>query len=67
MPARIVLAPVGAGKTEVALNQLITTLEAQPFARVWVLLASKRQEDAFRQRLIEWNPARKIYFNVEFF
>jgi len=67
MSARIVLAPVGAGKTEVALTQLISTLEAQPFARVWVLLASKRQEDAFRHRLIEWNPARKIYFNVEFF
>jgi ATP-dependent helicase/nuclease subunit B len=32
-----------------------------------VLLATKRQEDAFRQRLVDWNPARHVYFNVEFF
>ncbi|MDX1992645.1 MAG: PD-(D/E)XK nuclease family protein [bacterium] len=67
MPARIVLAPVGAGKTEIALRQLVETLDERPFARVWALLASKRQEDAFRQRLVEYRADRKIYFNVEFF
>lgn len=67
MPTRFVLAPVGAGKTEVALQKIADTLDEQPFARIWALLASKRQEDAFRQRLIEYQPTRKIYFNVEFF
>jgi ATP-dependent helicase/nuclease subunit B len=65
MPTQILLAPVGAGKTSRALDQLIATLDAQPFARVWVLVSGKRQEDAFRQRLIE--RGRTVYFNVEFF
>lgn len=67
MTPRIVLAPVGAGKTEIALQRLTHILEGNPLARVWVLLPSKRQEDAFRQRLVEWTPARRIYFNIEFF
>ena len=53
MPAEILLAPVGAGKTEVALERLAQALVDQPFARVWVLVSGKRQEDAFRQRLAE--------------
>lgn len=67
MPTQIVLAPVGAGKTETALSKLAETLDAPGFARVWVLLATKRQEDAFRQRLIAYRPAQKRFFNVEFF
>ena len=65
MPTHILLAPVGAGKTAYALDQLIAALDEQPFARVWVLVSGKRQEDAFRQRLIE--RGRTVYFNVEFF
>jgi ATP-dependent helicase/nuclease subunit B len=67
MPVEILLAPVGAGKTAFVLEQLARTLESQPFARIWVLVSGKRQEDAFRQRLIEKPDGRSVYFNVEFF
>jgi ATP-dependent helicase/nuclease subunit B len=67
MSTRILLAPVGAGKTENVLTQLAERLRQHPFDRVWVVLASSRQEDAFRQRLIEWEPGRRVWFNVEFF
>ncbi len=62
MPTEIWLAPVGAGKTEYALEQLVHTIEAQPFARVWVLVSGKRQEDAFRQRLVERAGADKLMY-----
>lgn len=61
------LAPVGSGKTETALQTIAATLNENPFARVWVLIATRRQEDNFRQRLIEYNDGRSIYFNIEFF
>ncbi|HEX2618528.1 MAG TPA: hypothetical protein VHL11_00240, partial [Phototrophicaceae bacterium] len=64
---RIALAPVGAGKTEAALTALTSVLQHKPFARVWVLLATRRQQDTFRQRLIELDDGRSLYFNVEFF
>lgn len=70
MPTTITLAPVGAGKTAIALDRLAHTLDHTPFAKVWVLLASKRQEHAFRQRLVEQRlieMKREVYFNVEFF
>lgn len=66
MAVELLLAPVGAGKTQVALERLVATLETQPFARVWVLVSGRRQEDAFRQRLVEWTNERHVYFNVEF-
>lgn len=67
MPSKILLAPVGAGKTAYALELLAQTLEERPFAKVWVLLSGRRQEDAFRQRLMEQAGGRRAYFNVEFF
>lgn len=69
MPTTILQAPVGAGKTEIALNELISVVHDPQalFKKVWVLLATKRQETAFRQRLIERNPNQKTHFNIEFF
>lgn len=67
MSTQILLAPVGAGKTEHVLNQITRTLNTQPFARIWTVLATKRQEDAFRQRLIDWETGKRVFFNVEFF
>lgn len=66
---RILLAPVGAGKTGLVLDHLDTVLSqpGQPFPKVWALLAGRRQEDAFRQRLIERHDGRRTYFNIEFF
>lgn len=67
MPTNILLAAVGAGKTEIVLEQLTRVTSAQPFARVWVLLATRRQEDAFRERLTRRSQEQQVYFNVEFF
>ncbi len=67
MATKLLLASVGAGKTAHILNHLVQTLEDRPFARVWALLATKRQEDSFRQRLVEWASDRHIFFNIEFF
>ena len=67
MTTELLLAPVGAGKTDRALAALVETLRQDPFAKIWVLLPTLRQEDAFRQRLIDYDPGRQIYFNVEFF
>ena len=69
MPTTILQATVGAGKTEAALaklSQLISDPQ-NPFAKAWVLLATKRQEVAFRQRLIDLQDGRAVYFNAEFF
>lgn len=67
MPAQLILAPVGAGKTERVIGELAQTLSVKPFAKAWALLASMRQERAFRQRLVEFAADRAGYFNVEFF
>jgi ATP-dependent helicase/nuclease subunit B len=65
MPTDLMLAPVGAGKTEAVLDTLIKTVQENPFAAIWVLLPTRRQEDAFRQRLTE--RSKRVYFNVTFF
>lgn len=65
MTTDLLLAPVGAGKTEQALAQIITTAARKPFARIWVLLATERQIFEFRNRLI--GEAGTVLFNVEFF
>src|SRR5690606_12808784 len=69
MPTTILQAAVGAGKTEAALARLSQVISDsnRPFAKAWVLLATKRQEVAFRQRLIDLQDGRAIYFNAEFF
>ncbi len=69
MTTTIHLASVGAGKTETALQFLIDTLHdsEKPFPRVWVLLATKRQEVGFRQRLVDLAEEHRVHFNVEFF
>ena len=70
MPTTLLKAAVGAGKTEAALSRLTDSIcnPGRPFAKAWVLLASRRQELAFRQRLIDWRPdTRQVYFNAEFF
>ncbi len=67
MPSELLLAPVGAGKTEYALKQLNDVIKAQPFAPIWVLLPGRRQEDALRQRLVESTEERRIFFNITFF
>lgn len=69
MPTTVLQATVGAGKTEAALERLSSLLHdrQRPFAKAWVLLATKRQEVGFRQRLTDLKSERVVYFNAEFF
>jgi len=62
-----VLATAGAGKTAQSIQYLIETTAANRFAKVWVLLASRRQEAMFRQRLLTHPNAGRVYFNITFF
>ncbi len=67
MATELALGPVGAGKTHYALGVMNRVIQQQPFAPIWVLLPGKRQEDAFRQRLIDDPTAPPVYFNIHFF
>ncbi|NDJ62690.1 MAG: hypothetical protein GYB67_16325 [Chloroflexi bacterium] len=64
MTTRLLLASVGAGKTETAQAVLVTLKRVQPLAQVWVLLATERQIVSFRERLI---AHERVYGNVQFF
>jgi len=69
MPTIVHLAPVGAGKTEFALRRLLEFVHHtdKPFLKTWILLATRRQEVGFRQRLVELQSESPVFFNVEFF
>jgi ATP-dependent helicase/nuclease subunit B len=69
MPTIVHLAPVGAGKTEFALHRLLEFVHHadKPFLKTWILLATRRQEVGFRQRLVELQSESPVFFNVEFF
>jgi ATP-dependent helicase/DNAse subunit B len=71
MPTTLLKATVGAGKTQAAIQRLLDTAlspTSDPFPRIWVLLATRRQETVFRQRLVETlSPQQAALFNVEFF
>lgn len=67
MGTRILQAELSSGKTERAIAELLSRLPVSGFApRVWVLLATRRQEYAFRERLVAAAPQRQSFFNVEF-
>lgn len=67
MTLRMVLARVGAGKTEAVQEAIAAVKRRDPMAKVWVLLASDRQITAFRHRLMAREPDRHVYVNIEFF
>ena len=69
MTATLHLAPVGRDKTEqaIALLRRATDARAGELPKIWVLLATRRQELSFRQRLIDAEGNRSVYFNIEFF
>jgi ATP-dependent helicase/nuclease subunit B len=69
MPTTLFRSRVGAGKTAHALARIAHVVqdEREGFPRAWVLLATKRQEVAFRQRLIDEVGLSEPLFNVEFF
>ncbi len=69
MTATLHLAPVGRDKTEqaIALLRQLTRERRGALPKIWVLLATRRQELSFRQRLIEADSSQSVYFNIEFF
>ena len=69
MTATLHLAPVGRDKTEQAIRLLRQLMLERGGAlpKIWVLLATRRQELSFRQRLIEADSSQSVYFNIEFF
>lgn len=69
MPHILHLAPVGADKTSIVLTRLREIMQSPPHAlpTVWALLATRRQQLSFRQRLIEQDEKVTSYFNIEFF
>ena len=69
MSATLHLAPIGADKTALTISALRQLTEANQvaFPRVWVLLATRRQEMHYRQRLIEADDSPSAFFNIEFF
>ncbi|MBL8116138.1 MAG: PD-(D/E)XK nuclease family protein [Anaerolineae bacterium] len=67
MTVDVLVADVGSGKTAAAIERLSATAKHNPFAQIWVLLPGKRQEDAFRQRVLEVKDGQRVYFNITFF
>ncbi len=69
MPSILHLAPDGSGKTEFVIDRLIEVIHGQQagLAKVWVLLATRRQVLSFRQRLAQRDKTAPALFNVEFF
>ena len=67
MSTRILLAPGGADKTDAALRHVARVARDTPFAKIWTLLPSKRQEDAFRGRLATTGSEQAVYFHIESF
>lgn len=64
MGLRLLLGPVGSGKTDEALARLRQVKAANPLAAVWVLMTTERQIMAFRNRL--FGPGRG-YIHLHFF
>lgn len=69
MPHILHLAPVGTDKTSIVLARLRETMQSPPHAMptVWALLATRRQQLNFQQRLIDQDEQVSSYFNIEFF
>ncbi|MFZ4828893.1 MAG: PD-(D/E)XK nuclease family protein [Phototrophicaceae bacterium] len=60
-------AEVGTGKTEAVIQRIISLKRVHPLARVWVLLATERQINAFRDRLVAHLGDYDYLFHVELF
>lgn len=64
---KLLLSPVGAGKTEAVLNALTEAKNDKPLAPVWVLLATERQIHTFKRRMLDETRHSRIFFNIEYF
>ncbi|MBE2183609.1 MAG: exodeoxyribonuclease V subunit gamma [Anaerolineae bacterium] len=66
MMFQLILADSSAGKTEYVQSSLLELKQRDPLAKIWILMATERQINAFRTRLVENSPERPL-FNLEFF
>ncbi len=66
MVLQLILADSSAGKTEFVQRSLLDLKQRDPLAKIWILMATERQINAFRARLIDNSPQRAL-FNIEFF
>ena len=67
MATTLHLAAVGADTTSEWLRQLRDlSASRQDLPRVWLLFASRQQQDAFRQQLVD-STKDSVHFNIEFF
>lgn len=65
--ATLIAGPVGCGKTEHALDEVLRARTFGPaFGTIWVLLATGLQRNAFRERLVARSPDA-VQFGVEIF
>ena len=68
MASKLHLAAQGVGKTDAMLARLRRTLESRAgFPCAWILLATRRQELRFRERLALEGEDSQVHFNTEFF
>ena len=68
MAGTLHLAPEGNGKTQTMLSLLRRALRSlADFPRVWMLLATRRQELVFRERLALDANGQRVHFHIDFF
>ncbi len=68
MAGTLHLAPEGIGKTQAMLSLLRRTVRSgASFPRIWALLATRRQELHFRERLALDDDRQRVRFNIDFF
>lgn len=66
MPAILMTGGAGQGKTHAAILKIKSLRARNPFARVWLLLATELQIGAFRARLLD-EIGESEHFGLEFF
>ncbi len=69
MSAILHLTPIGQDKTALSISLLRQLVDSRQndLPAIWVLLATRRQEFQFRQRLLDAKDSPPAFFNIEFF
>lgn len=66
MPVTLLTGAAGQGKTQEVIRRVKTLLDQKLFGKIWVLLPTELQINAFRTRLLE-EIGEAAHFGVEFF
>lgn len=62
--AHLLCSAAGRGKTTAAIQRILQTRRAKPFAPIWVLLPTETQIPPFRERLIDQASRQRTAFNA---